>query len=244
MNNFYVYIYLDPRKPGKYEYGDYCFLYEPFYVGKGTRRRWKMHLEEHSLKIDSFKNRKIKNILKEGYDLKKYNIKIFKNISNIDASKIEIELIKIIGRHDLKEGPLTNHTDGGEGCSGRIVSEETKRKLSESHMGKKMSKEARKKMSESKKGSKSWNKGKKGLQEAWNKGKKASDEAIANQSIGQKNRKDVQLICDNCKHTFNARTNNRKYCNECINKYKNKGYSYWSCVQKLNKEQEPMEEEE
>jgi len=31
---FYVYIYLDPRKPGRYVYGDYCFLYEPFYVWK------------------------------------------------------------------------------------------------------------------------------------------------------------------------------------------------------------------
>jgi hypothetical protein len=39
MNSFYVYIYLDPRKPGKFHYGEYCFDYEPFYVGKGKDNR-------------------------------------------------------------------------------------------------------------------------------------------------------------------------------------------------------------
>ena len=35
MNNFYVYIYLDPRKPGNFVYGDFLFKFEPFYDGKG-----------------------------------------------------------------------------------------------------------------------------------------------------------------------------------------------------------------
>ena len=35
-----------------------------------------------------------------------------------EAHQLEIELIRRIGRHDLKSGPLTNQTDGGEGITG------------------------------------------------------------------------------------------------------------------------------
>lgn len=39
MKEFYVYIYFDPRKSGKYKYGKYTFGYEPFYVGRGGKTR-------------------------------------------------------------------------------------------------------------------------------------------------------------------------------------------------------------
>jgi hypothetical protein len=45
-DNFYVYAYLDPRKPGKYVYGEYVFDYGPFYIGKGFDNRMYIHLTE------------------------------------------------------------------------------------------------------------------------------------------------------------------------------------------------------
>ena len=49
-NRFYVYALLDPRKPGRYEYKDICFLYEPFYIGKGCGDRAKIHFEKGEIK--------------------------------------------------------------------------------------------------------------------------------------------------------------------------------------------------
>jgi hypothetical protein len=47
---------------------------------------------------------------------------------------------------------LCNMTDGGEGSCGKIVSDDTKRKISESHIGKKLSEDHIKKISEGNKG--------------------------------------------------------------------------------------------
>jgi hypothetical protein len=63
-------------------------------------------------------------------------------------------MIAFLGRKDLGTGILRNKTDGGEGSSGAIVSEETRRKQSEAMKGKKQSEETRRKKSEAKKGKK------------------------------------------------------------------------------------------
>ena len=118
---FYVYVYLDPRKPGKYVYGDFQFDYEPFYVGLGHRKRYLAHAKEyseHSCKLGNcLKKNKILKILKEtSYEqLSKLITKIKENLYLDDSKKLEIKLIKTIGRIDLKTGPLTNLTDGGDG---------------------------------------------------------------------------------------------------------------------------------
>ena len=166
--NFYVYIYLDPRK---YQYGEYSFDYEPFYVGKGKDERCYVHLNIYGK--NHYKNNKIKKILFEGHDLKKYIIKVDENLSEQEAFELEIKLISLIGRKN--DGPLTNLTDGGEGMCGYKFSDETKKKMSESATGKIMSIESRKKMSKAKKG-KNFSKNHKEKISKGNKNKFVSDE--------------------------------------------------------------------
>jgi hypothetical protein len=48
-------------------------------------------------------------------------------------------MIAILGRKDLGTGILRNLTEGGDGASGHIKSEETRKKISESQMGEKKS---------------------------------------------------------------------------------------------------------
>lgn len=91
--------------------------------------------------------------------------------SEEDALNKEIELIKLYGRLNNKTGILINLTDGGEGVSGKIFSEEERENRSNRVSGKnnpmygskrsgedapmfgnKHSEESKKKMSESKKG--------------------------------------------------------------------------------------------
>ena len=52
-----------------------------------------------------------------------------------EACQIEMDLIKQYGRKAFGEGILVNLTEGGEGRLGLKASEETKAKMSESHMG-------------------------------------------------------------------------------------------------------------
>jgi hypothetical protein len=122
-----VYVYLDPRKPGKYKYGEYEFDYEPFYVGKGENNRINIHLNGYILENDpnKMKTNIIKKIIRETSN---EPIRIFykENMVEQDAFDLETLMIITIGRKDLGLGPLTNMTNGGEGLSGRIVSEKEK----------------------------------------------------------------------------------------------------------------------
>lgn len=137
---YYVYALLDTRKKGEYSYGEYKFEYEPFYIGKGkkygeTWERHRDHLLPSRLEFEKdgniLKKSIIKKILKETKEEPKV-IKISENLNEINAFVLEKELIKIIGRRDLGKGPLSNMTDGGDGPSGRVVTEEVKKKLSDS----------------------------------------------------------------------------------------------------------------
>jgi hypothetical protein len=125
MDVYYTYIYLDPRKPGTYVYGDYTFDYEPFYVGKGKGVQYGSHLCEgkkyrtetnqiiKNLCPNSFKIFKILKILETG--LEPIILKIEDGLFEQAAFDLEIWLIWAIGRSGLKLGPLTNIHEGGSG---------------------------------------------------------------------------------------------------------------------------------
>ncbi len=143
MNKFYVYVWLDPRKQGKYIYGNRKFLHEPIYVGKGKGRRHKdYHGHNLYLKRKSEKfNKPIILIIK-------------KELSENQAHTLEKELIALIGRHNLGKGPLCNLTDGGDGTSGHVLSEESKNKIRSARAKQIMTKETRKKIGDSNRGQK------------------------------------------------------------------------------------------
>jgi hypothetical protein len=111
LDNYYVYAFLDPEKPGQYIYEDFTFDYEPFYIGKGRNGRM-----ISSLRIkysNGFKKNKLISLKNKG--LVPISIKVNENLTNTESLNIEIKLIKLIGRRDLNTGSLTNMTDGGEG---------------------------------------------------------------------------------------------------------------------------------
>jgi hypothetical protein len=61
--------------------------------------------------------------------------RVMEGLSDREACDLEKELIALHGRIDLKTGCLFNLTDGGEGTAGRVLSMETKAKMSASRKG-------------------------------------------------------------------------------------------------------------
>lgn len=154
---YYVYVYLDTRKEGNFIYGDYSFNYEPFYVGKGKNDRYKEHLRECRLNKDTtHKSNLIKKIIRNGGYPEV--ILIENSLTETEALELEVLLIKVIGRFDLKIGPLTNKTDGGDGISGYKWTDEQKLGIKgrkTSRLGVETSDDHKKKISEANKG-KTW----------------------------------------------------------------------------------------
>ena len=114
----YVYVYLDPRKPGIFEYGDYKFDYEPFYVGKGKEDRDTQHLRDlfHlGGRKNTCKDNKLKAIIQQGKA--PIILRLIENLTDDEACAKEIEMIALIGRSCEKTGPLTNLHKGGTGGS-------------------------------------------------------------------------------------------------------------------------------
>jgi hypothetical protein len=118
-NRFYTYAYLREDRT-------------PYYIGKGQGKRL---------------YKKGKGEVKPPKD-KSRIIFLKQNLTEEDAFKHERYMIAVFGRKDLGTGILHNKSDGGEGPSGWVASEETRRKMSEVNIGKTLSEEHKKSLFE------------------------------------------------------------------------------------------------
>lgn len=104
---FYVYAYL--RKDGS-----------PYYVGKGKGHRAWIKMKREPI---SAPNNDKRIVIVES------------NLTELGALAIERRMIRWYGRKDLNTGILRNKTDGGDGASGCIRSEETRKRMSDAKKG-------------------------------------------------------------------------------------------------------------
>ena len=123
MNNYYTYAYLREDRT-------------PYYIGKGSRKRYQYRSKKD---IQPPKDKSKIIFLKQ-------------NLTEEEAFKHEIYMIFVFGRKDLGTGILRNLTFGGDGISGYVHSEETRKKISKSTKEAMKSEKIRKKISEANRG--------------------------------------------------------------------------------------------
>ena len=135
MGTFCVYAHIDPR------------LGIPFYIGKGIQKR-----AESLSARNTLYERFVKKMRAEGHEPVVQIV--YSNLSEEEALTLEVQEIARYGRRNIGTGCLLNLTDGGEGQSGLKHTEETKRKISSSlvgrswNTGRKLTEEQRMKISE------------------------------------------------------------------------------------------------
>ena len=122
-NRFYTYAYLREDRT-------------PYYIGKGQKKR----IYDRSGKPCHIPKDKTKIIF------------LKQNLTEDEAFRHEEYMIGVFGRIDIGTGILRNKSNGGQGASGAIRSEETKRKMSEAQKGKILTEEQRKNIGRASKG--------------------------------------------------------------------------------------------
>lgn len=108
MSEYYVYAYLRENT------SETAAIGEPYYIGKGKDRRAYRSHRKHGIHLP--KNTDNIVVLWEG-------------LTEEFAMEMEMLLIATYGRADNDTGILRNKTDGGDGASGWIPTEENKRNI-------------------------------------------------------------------------------------------------------------------
>jgi hypothetical protein len=125
---FYVYAYL--REDGT-----------PYYIGKGEKlRAWKPHRRRNG--TDLLPKHKDRIVI------------LYDNLTELWSIVLERKLIRWYGRKDLSTGILVNLTEGGEGATGRLVTDLQKSVMREIMKGRSPSEKTREAVSLARKGAK------------------------------------------------------------------------------------------
>ena len=221
MSDFYVYFLRRPDLEDPFELGMAC----PFYVGKGKNgrkntHRWEAENLQYKPGRKDLRINIIHKLWKSGLDFE-IDV-ILDNLAEEEAFEYEKEAILAYGRIDLKTGCLANLTDGGEGMSGHIPSEETLRKIRESlknhgprRIGWKLTEETKQNIREA-------------VKRRWDSGYKHSDEALKKISETHKGRKHSEeakrKISQNNSRGFLGKTHTEEERKRISERYKGNTY--------------------
>jgi hypothetical protein len=151
----------------------------PYYIGKG--KKYRAYAKHGKIPVPKDRSR---------------IVFLEQNLSDVGACALERRYIRWYGRKDQRTGILLNFTDGGEGTSGRICSDQTKLKMKAANSGRpgrKLSPEIKKKISDAKKGSIQSENAKEKLRVA-NRGKKLSPETKLKMSLARKKYLQIRLV--------------------------------------------------
>lgn len=130
MQDHYLYVYLDPRKPGRHIIAGQDFGYEPFYLGvsKNSYRKYQ-HLQEARkyIKTGITPTRNKRKVYKIASILKGGQTPIIKvvidKLTESLAYNQEYQLVRDIGRVYDKAGPLLNFLPGGQIINAQKISD-------------------------------------------------------------------------------------------------------------------------
>jgi len=200
------------------------------YVGI-TQHKHSKRFRQHINAANRGLNTVICNAIRK-YGEKAFTIALLDKTSDIDnLCDLEFHYIK---QYNTKAPNGYNVTDGGDGITGFSFSEESKKKMSASAIGKP-----------------SWNKGKKGLQVAWNKGQPMSDEqkkkisiAKIGKTVSEETKRKMSIAHTGITHSEETKKKlakiqtGRKYSEESRNKMSEsqKGHTAWNKGKVLSEE--------